>query len=706
MNVDLISVIPATAANNGAANGAANVTASSGKGAASASGVQGAASDGKLPVFAQIVKEFLQRQGVSAGTSAGAEVEPAVTLPGTPAGKAVKKAGGETQDTGANHALEIPLRTDAAALLAGTIAIPVAVGAAPCMAQGKAGAAVKTAAGEDAVAASASGGMGEMTEKLLQQSGESTTAKPAAGKENVVAEISAEIGKAVQELAANAKTESPAKEIVNDGTTGAAPVRSGVGAQEPAPQGSPKMMAKPSARADSPVAAVPEETGKATKEAALQASWTGNVPVSRQAAAASLQSLPETKGSSAAGEADGVLASMRELAAGATLRMVVDAEPAERAGQNQVERTEKLQGVAEGSAAAKPAQAPSAAIAPLVQAAGGGKEWAARVPEHVTFQADAGGNRDEVVKEAGAAGGRAEVGKDTAGTSRMQFAPHPDLSLPGAAEEKVNGATGFAARPGLGVEARREAPAVEVSAEARKGGSDGSAEQRHAGENVDAKAKAPNGTAQEATALPQALAAADAAKVAKPAGMNDGAAVVPMNSNPADAPRPVEPAPRNAAHETRLTGTADAPGQADGVRQVNDAQLMERAGRAEMRIAFETDKLGAVELRARMTGEQVGAAIIVERRDAHAMLAADLPVLQQALSERQLRVEQVTLQQGAVGGGPGDGGAQSQQGERGNARLPAPAWPGANGRSPNAEWMPENAGAGVFDDRGRLSVRV
>jgi len=706
MNVDLISVIPATATNNGAANGAANVTANSGKGAASASGAQGAASGGNLPVFAQIVKEFLQRQGVSAGTSAGAEAEPAVTLPGTPAGKAVKKAGSESQGTGANHVPEIPVCTDAASLVAVTIAIPVAAGAAPCIAQGKAGAAAKTAAGEDAVAGSASGWMGETAEKLLQQSGEGKTAKSAAGKENVVAQISAEVGKAVQELATSGKTESVTKEIVNDGATGAAPVRSGVDAQEPAPQGSPKTMAKPSARADNPVAAVPEETGKATKEEALQASSTGNVPGSRQAAAASLQSLPEMKGSSAAGEADGVLAGRREPAVGGATLRIVDAESAEKAGQRQVVRTEKLQGVAEGSTAAKPAQASSAAIAPLVQAVGGGTEQAARVPEQVTFQAGTGGSRDEVGKKAGAAGGRAEVGKETAGTSRMQFAPHPDLPLPGAAEEKVSGAAGFAARPGLGEGARREAPAVAVSVEARKGGSDGSAEQRHAGANVDAKAGASNCTPQGATALPQVLAEADAAKVAKPAGMSDGAAVVPMNSNPADAPRPVEPAPRNAAHETRLPGTADAPGQAEEVRQVNDAQLVERAGRAEMRIAFETDKLGAVELRARMTGDQVGAAIIVERRDAHTMLAAELPVLQQALSERQLRVEQVTLQQGAVGGGPGDGGAQSQQGERGNARLPAPAWPGANGRNPNAEWMPENAGAGVFDDRGRLSVRV
>src|SRR5262249_45650012 len=96
-------------------------------------------------------------------------------------------------------------------------------------------------------------------------------------------------------------------------------------------------------------------------------------------------------------------------------------------------------------------------------------------------------------------------------------------------------------------------------------------------------------------------------------------------------------------------------------RMVNDAQLAQSATHSEMRIAMQTDRLGTVELRARVTGDEVGAAIAVEKRDAHAALAAELPALQQALSERHLRVEHLSLLQGGLHSSPGDSGAQQQQ---------------------------------------------
>ena len=141
-------------------------------------------------------------------------------------------------------------------------------------------------------------------------------------------------------------------------------------------------------------------------------------------------------------------------------------------------------------------------------------------------------------------------------------------------------------------------------------------------------------------------------------------------------------------------------------RFVNAAQLTELASRSEMRVAMDTEKLGAVELRAHLVGNEVAAAITVERREAHAALAGELPALQQALSEKQLRIEQVTLLHGSFNATAGDAGSSSRQDGR-----PAPPSYTA-GWSPNGALLSSLAAGesgqsfGIFDSQGRLSVRA
>jgi hypothetical protein len=132
---------------------------------------------------------------------------------------------------------------------------------------------------------------------------------------------------------------------------------------------------------------------------------------------------------------------------------------------------------------------------------------------------------------------------------------------------------------------------------------------------------------------------------------------------------------------------------------------------AEMNVALRTEGLGAVQVRAHVTGDQVGAAITVERHDAHAALANDLPALHQALSERQLRVENVSLQQGSAHGGPGIGdGAARQQHQGGPPARPsafggaAAGFSGAAQDAGTTETSPENHTS--FDSNGRLSVQA
>jgi len=166
----------------------------------------------------------------------------------------------------------------------------------------------------------------------------------------------------------------------------------------------------------------------------------------------------------------------------------------------------------------------------------------------------------------------------------------------------------------------------------------------------------------------------------------------------AAAPETPAPLPQPALHAADDTGT----------RIVNDAQLVQNATHSEMRIAMQTDNLGAVELRAHVAGDQVGAAILVEKRDAHAALAVELPALQQALSEKQLRVDQIALMHGSLHSTSGDAGAQSQaqQGDRGGQRFNNPqSFPGTGGSVlASTQFVAETKE--IFDSQGRLSVRA
>jgi flagellar hook-length control protein FliK len=143
-------------------------------------------------------------------------------------------------------------------------------------------------------------------------------------------------------------------------------------------------------------------------------------------------------------------------------------------------------------------------------------------------------------------------------------------------------------------------------------------------------------------------------------------------------------------------------------RFVSDAQLTTAANQSEMHIAMQTDKLGAIELHARLSGDQVGATILVEKRDAHAALASELPALQQALSDKQLRVAQVALSQGSLSSTAGDAGSHARDGQRGLGQAPQSNnntfWTENRTRTTAAWFIPEQTG--VFNAQGRLSVQA
>jgi flagellar hook-length control protein FliK len=169
---------------------------------------------------------------------------------------------------------------------------------------------------------------------------------------------------------------------------------------------------------------------------------------------------------------------------------------------------------------------------------------------------------------------------------------------------------------------------------------------------------------------------------------------------------PLPSAPPQAQQSLPALQTPDAPSG----RFVNDAQLVNASSQSEMRIAMQTNKLGAIEIQARVSGDGIGANIIVEKRDAHAALAVELPALQQALSDKQLRVEQVALTQGSLSSTAGDAGGNAQHQQRGagtgttSSPQTASFWNETTSLTTAAWFVTEQTG--FFNAQGRLSVQA
>jgi flagellar hook-length control protein FliK len=141
---------------------------------------------------------------------------------------------------------------------------------------------------------------------------------------------------------------------------------------------------------------------------------------------------------------------------------------------------------------------------------------------------------------------------------------------------------------------------------------------------------------------------------------------------------------------------------------VSDAQLSQTAGRSEMRIAMQSNDLGSIELHAKVSGDSLGANITVEKRDAHTALATELPALQQALSDKQLRVDQISLMHGPLHATAGDSPAQHFAGQGQGGRRHAQNFSQGARTSETSSFLPSTVfsmePANIFDAQGRLSV--
>jgi len=221
--------------------------------------------------------------------------------------------------------------------------------------------------------------------------------------------------------------------------------------------------------------------------------------------------------------------------------------------------------------------------------------------------------------------------------------------------------------------------------------------------SMDSGAKASGGDDPADGAGTESQASADAAAMTKSelGSLLPSPAITPHIDNPAagkgNAAREAEP-----QRSEPMAGTVS-----EGMRgsdAVTNVQIAGNTSQSEIHVAMQGEKLGGVELHARISGEQVGAAIVVEKKETHAALAVELPVLQQALHDKNLRVEHVWLTQGMPQGLDG-GAADSFPGQGQNeARRP---WQADGGVPIGPDSNPfSNEQETLFDERGRLSVRA
>jgi len=264
------------------------------------------------------------------------------------------------------------------------------------------------------------------------------------------------------------------------------------------------------------------------------------------------------------------------------------------------------------------------------------------------------------------------------------------------------------AKPGLRtnpvVNQNAKLPPVPLAATASTYSADGEAEGESASNNSAAPGDHESGLAENQTAIEPSATDANCKpdlNVSASTTANPGLSpqVDPVRHPSTAAPSadfPSEAAPRTLTHATE-----QALHEANGITNVaisgNNAQ-------SEIHVALQGEKLGSVELHARVNGEQVGAAIVVEKRETHAALAVELPALRDALSEKNLRVEHIWLTQGALDAAAGDFADTPRQ-----FTHHGPANSQQHGSSePNftADLAGISETNAIFDERGHLSVHV
>jgi hypothetical protein len=140
---------------------------------------------------------------------------------------------------------------------------------------------------------------------------------------------------------------------------------------------------------------------------------------------------------------------------------------------------------------------------------------------------------------------------------------------------------------------------------------------------------------------------------------------------------------------------------------VSSARLTQQAGSAEMQVKLRTESLGPIDVRTIVRGNDIGASIRVEARETQMMMSNEISRLEQALSERSLRVQRLDVLQGSVSGGQSNGtGPGSSQGDPSRPRQGSASYTGVGTYPTLPETPPVYEEGSLGLSTSRINLRV
>lgn len=165
-------------------------------------------------------------------------------------------------------------------------------------------------------------------------------------------------------------------------------------------------------------------------------------------------------------------------------------------------------------------------------------------------------------------------------------------------------------------------------------------------------------------------------------------------TNTPQSPSVAPPAPAAAT-------AAPAPPEAPPANPIQAAQLISRAGQAEMRIGVNTSAFGSVEVHTVVRTNDVGLVIGSEKGDLHSLLSSELPAIANNLQQQNLRLNSVSFMQGfASPNNAGGGGGNFQQ----RSFAPAPPSPPDPGSEPVSDDTQPPVASARWGGAGTLSI--
>lgn len=167
---------------------------------------------------------------------------------------------------------------------------------------------------------------------------------------------------------------------------------------------------------------------------------------------------------------------------------------------------------------------------------------------------------------------------------------------------------------------------------------------------------------------------------------------------------PAQSSTAQGATGDKIAASIDnAGGASTGV--INNASLVQNQGKTEMRVAMQTDGLGALQLHAVVDNGRLGASIQVVSHEAHTLLSNDLPALQQVLTDQHLRIDHLAVVNSPMSNGAGTGNGRNFHSEDFNqAGAPSAGWPAP--AQPPVSRVSATHAVTSEELRGRLSVRA